>query len=76
VVVRIAPEAAAEARERWGPAAAARPDGSVHVTLQTTPSEHLLGMVLGWGGAAEILSPPDVRQALRARVEALRARYR
>jgi predicted DNA-binding transcriptional regulator YafY len=75
VVLRFSPAAAPAARERWGAAATPQPDGSLLVTLETTPNDHLHGMVLGWGGAAQIVSPPDVREALRRRVEALRARY-
>jgi proteasome accessory factor C len=74
VVLRFSPEAAADARERW-PAAVPQPDGSVRVTLEVVPNQFLHGLVLGWGGAATILSPPDVRAEFLARVEALRARY-
>jgi predicted DNA-binding transcriptional regulator YafY len=75
VVLRFSPGAAAGARERW-PRARARPDGGLDVELDTTPNEFLYGLVLGWGGAAEVVSPPDVRAELRRRVEALRDRYR
>lgn len=75
VVLRFSPAAAGEARERWPGAAAPRPDGSLDVTLEATPNEHFYGMVLGWGGEAEVRSPADVRAELRRRVEALRARY-
>jgi proteasome accessory factor C len=75
VVLRFSPAAAAEARERWPGAAAPQPDGSVRVTLDTTPNAFFHGLVLGWGGEAEVLSPADVRAELRRRVEALRARY-
>lgn len=75
VVLRFAPSAAAAARERYGAAAAPQPDGRLLVTLEAAPNDHLLGQVMGWGGAAEILSPPELREALRRRVEAARARH-
>lgn len=75
VELRFSPAAAAEARERWGAAATPQADGSVRVALDTTPNEFFYGLVLGWGGEAEVLSPADVRAELRRRVEALRARY-
>lgn len=75
VALRFSAAAAAEARERWPALASPQPDGSVRVTLEATPNEHFYGMVLGWGGEAEVLWPADVRAELRRRVEALRARY-
>jgi proteasome accessory factor C len=75
VVLRFSPVAAAEARERWPASSSPLPDGSVRVTLETTPNEHFYGMVLGWGGEAEVAWPADVRAELGRRVEALRARY-
>lgn len=75
VVLRFSPAAAADARERWPGTASPQPDGSVRVTLETTPNAFFNGLVLGWGGEAEVLSPADVRAELRRRVEALRARY-
>lgn len=75
VVLRFSPAAAAEARERWPGGVAPQPDGSARVTLETTPNEHFYGLVLGWGGEAEVLWPADVRAELRRRVEALRTRY-
>jgi proteasome accessory factor C len=60
VVLRFAPAAAAEARERWSTGAEPQPDGSLRVTLETTPNEYFYGLV---------------RAELGRRVEALRARY-
>ncbi len=73
--LRFSKAAAGEARERWPGSVTPRPDGSAEVTLETTPNEHFYGMVLGWGGEAEVLWPADVRAELGRRVEALRARY-
>jgi proteasome accessory factor C len=75
VVLRFLEAAAGEARERWPAQAEPQPDGSLLVTLETTPNEHFYGLVLGWGGAAEVRSPADVRDEVRRRVEALSARY-
>ena len=75
VRVRFTGAAAALARERWPEAAAEGPDGSVAVETQQVPGNFLLGWVLGYGGQAEVESPPDVRRAFLDRVEALRALY-
>lgn len=50
-------------------------DGSVSVVQRVTPGNYLAGSVLGWGGEATVESPPDVREALRARVAELAAMY-
>ncbi len=77
VVLRFSPEAARAARERWGGVAGqpAGADGAVTLTVMVTPNEHFLGEVLGWGGTCEVVGPPDVRDAMRGRIEALRASY-
>jgi predicted DNA-binding transcriptional regulator YafY len=75
MVLRFSPAAAAEARDRWPGAAAPEADGSVRVTLETTPNEFFYGLVLGWGGEAEVHSPADVRADLRRHVAELRSRY-
>jgi predicted DNA-binding transcriptional regulator YafY len=77
VVLRFAPGAARAARERWSSAQAEQvgPDGSVALTVIVTVNDHFLGEVLGWGGACQVVSPADVREGLRRRVEELRSRY-
>ena len=75
VVLRFAPAAAAAARERYGPAASPRRDGSLRVALEAAPNDHLLGQVMAWGGGATIEAPADLREALLRRVEAARARH-
>lgn len=62
------------ARERW-PDVEAQPDGSVVLETRATPGNYLYGWVLGFGGDARIVSPPDVADAFQARVEALRRVY-
>ena len=45
------------------------------VTLEVTPGNYLLGVVLGYGGEATIEAPPDVAAALRERIAELQAVY-
>ncbi len=75
VRVRFTGMAAALARERWPETAVEGADGSVVVETQQVPGNFLLGWVLGYGGQAEVESPPDVRRAFLERVETLRALY-
>lgn len=74
VELRFAPEVARLARER-GFEGTPEPDGGLRVALDATPNEFFHGLLLGWGAAVEVRSPPEVRDGLRRRVEALRARY-
>ena len=41
------------------------PDGSITLTLSTSGTRDLLRWLLSFGSGAEILSPPDLRDALR-----------
>jgi proteasome accessory factor C len=75
VMLRFAPEVARYARERWCAAGVTDEAGRVTLGVEVTPNEHFLADVLGWGGACEVLAPPEVRAALAQRVEALRARH-
>ena len=75
ITLRFAPAAAHQAAERWPEQARLQPDGSALVTFEATPNEFLLGQVLGWGGQAEVVSPPELRARLLDRVVALRTRY-
>lgn len=75
VRVRFTGVAAALARERWPETAAEELDGSVVVETLQVAGPFLHGWVLGYGGQAEVESPPDVRRAFAERVEALRALY-
>lgn len=75
VKVRFRGDAATGALEQWAPRAATSPDGSVAVTARVTPGNYLVGWVLGYGGQAEIESPPEARALLAERVKALARLY-
>ena len=75
VSIRFTGEAAPLALEQWPGRAAEGPDGAVTVSARMAPGAFLTGWVLGYGGQAEVTSPPDVRDALRERVQALSALY-
>lgn len=75
VTLRFRGNAARLARERYGARARQNADGTVSVTLKVTPGNHLLGVVLGYGGEATIEGPADVVAQLRRRVEELQRLY-
>ncbi|HZY03352.1 MAG TPA: WYL domain-containing protein [Anaeromyxobacteraceae bacterium] len=75
VTVRFSGTAATGAREQWSSWASLRPDGSVAVTTRVAPGNYLVGWVLGYGGQAEIESPPEARALLAERVAELRELY-
>jgi predicted DNA-binding transcriptional regulator YafY len=75
ITLRFAPAAAHQAAERWPGQSRLQPDGSALVTFEATPNEFLLGQLLGWGGQAEVVSPPELRARLLDRVVALQTRY-
>jgi proteasome accessory factor C len=74
VRVRFSGGGAAIAAERW-PDAEPRGDGTVAVSTRAVPGNYLVGWVLGFGGQAEIESPPEAREGLRARVAELDRLY-
>jgi predicted DNA-binding transcriptional regulator YafY len=55
---------------------ASNPDGSVTVTANVAGVTEAMRWVLSWGGAAEALSPPELRDATRAELERAVAKYR
>jgi hypothetical protein len=65
VTLRFRGNAARLARERYGAWARANGDGTLSVTLKVTPGNYLLGVVLGYGGEANIEGPADVVAQLR-----------
>jgi predicted DNA-binding transcriptional regulator YafY len=75
--VRFGKEVARWARERrhysWETEAETA-DGLV-VTLRVERWEELLPWLLGWGADAEVLSPPELRNALRQTAESMLATY-
>lgn len=75
VRVRLAPKVAWLANEYRLPAQrlVAEPDGSVVVEAQVAGLTETQRWILGWGGSAEALHPPELREAVRADLaEALR----
>lgn len=75
VKVRFRGGAATGALEQWAPRAATNPDGSVTLTARLAPGNYLVGWVLGYGGQAEIESPPETRALLAKRVAELARLY-
>jgi proteasome accessory factor C len=75
VSVRFAPALAELVEERWSDSAAVGPDGSLTVRAELSGENYALSWVMGYGGEAEIVSPPALRAALAQRVAALRALY-
>jgi predicted DNA-binding transcriptional regulator YafY len=70
VVVRFDAEAAWWADRRLDPAVERRPagDGGVEVTLQVAHLDAFIGWLLTFGAEAEVISPPEVREAVIDRV--------
>lgn len=68
VRVRLAPSVAWLANEYRLPAQrlVAEPDGSIVVEAQVAGLTETQRWVLGWGGAAEAVHPPQLREAVRA----------
>lgn len=75
VTVRFRGSAATGVRETWPSWARSEPDGSAVVTVRVAPGNYLVGWVLGYGGQAEIESPPEARALLRERVAELAGLY-
>lgn len=76
VTLRFRGAAARLQKERHGARARANADGSVSVIVRVTPGNYLMGIVLGYGGEAEVEGPADVVEAWRERVGGLRKMYR
>jgi len=51
------------------------PDGSVTVAARVAGIVEAMRWVLGWGGAAEALSPPELREATRLELTQAVAKY-
>ena len=76
--VRLSTSAARWVAENpWQPeqALTPQPDGGVELQLSDVDVEDLLPRVLALGADAEIVAPPDLREALRQRLAAALARY-
>ena len=66
--IRFSPQDAPFVRERhWSDdqTIVTHPDGSITLTLSTSGTRDLLRWLLSFGSGAEILSPPELRDALR-----------
>jgi proteasome accessory factor B len=78
VGVRFAPEVADLIREkRWHPSQQLRdlPDGGVELRLKLSSLVEIQRWILGWGGNAVVIRPPELIAAVRDAAQAiLRAR--
>jgi proteasome accessory factor C len=75
VTLRFRGTSARHARERYGARARENADGTVSVTLEVTPGNYLLGVVLGYGGECTVEAPADVAAQLHEQVQALQRLY-
>lgn len=78
VVIRFAAAAADRIREReWHESQELRelPDGRVELRLRLGALPEIERWVLGWGPAAEVVGPPELRQRVRSAVSALAELY-
>lgn len=79
VVIRFSRSAADRVREReWHESQEIRdlPDGRVELRLKLGALPEVERWVLGWGVAAEVVGPPELRQRIAATAERLMAQYR
>ncbi|MEY4941509.1 MAG: hypothetical protein RIQ93_3244, partial [Verrucomicrobiota bacterium] len=51
------------------------PDGALEVRLRLGALREVEQWVLGWGAAAEVIAPPELRAAIRKTVAALGRTY-
>jgi predicted DNA-binding transcriptional regulator YafY len=78
VVIRFAAAAAARVREReWHESQDMRelPGGGLELSLRLGALSEVEQWILGWGAAAEVISPPELRASIHRTVAALAARY-
>ncbi|MGH7995286.1 MAG: helix-turn-helix transcriptional regulator [Opitutaceae bacterium] len=78
VRVRFDPEVAGRVRERvWHESQEMtdRPDGGLELTLRLGALPEVERWILGWAPHAEALAPPELRQRIRARAQALAGRH-
>ena len=79
VVVRFRADQAPYVKERtWHPSQAFRdlPDGGVEMTFHAAGEFEIMRWTLGWGDAAEVLDPAELREHVRQSVEHALACYR
>jgi predicted DNA-binding transcriptional regulator YafY len=78
VVIRFTPAAAERVREReWHESQEMRelPGGALELRLRLGALEEVGQWILGWGAAAEVVGPPELRANLRQTAAALAAVY-
>lgn len=78
VVVRFTAAIADQIRERfWHESQEVRdlPGGVVEFSVQLGGLDEIVRWLLGWGGDAEVVSPPELRELVRAKAEAIARRY-
>jgi proteasome accessory factor C len=75
VALRFSPGAAAWALSRYGSRAQPLPDGGVDVSIESAGSQYAVSLALSLAGEAEIVSPPEAREALREAVALTLQRY-
>lgn len=78
VIVRFSPAAAERVREReWHDTQEMRdlPDGGLELQLHLGALGEVETWILGWGDAAEVVAPPELRARIQKTVTALAARY-
>ena len=79
VVVRFSPAVAQRAGEtRWHPSqeTSQGADGWLTWSAKVAGTQEIRAWVLGWGGEAEVIEPAELRDRVRAELEAAVARYR
>jgi predicted DNA-binding transcriptional regulator YafY len=74
VTVRFAPAVAAVALESYPDAKKAK-DGGAEWKTRVWPTMAFCRQIVAWGGAAEVIDPPAVREMVRAYAQELVARY-
>ncbi len=75
MTVRFSPPAAGWALSRYGDRARRLAGGGVEVAIDTAGTQYAVSLVLSFAGAAEIVDPPEARDALRVEAERALERY-
>ena len=75
VVLRFSPGAAAWALQRYGRRAHKLDNGALDVSIESAGSQYAVSLALSLAGEAEIVGPPEAREALRDEVARMLSRY-
>jgi predicted DNA-binding transcriptional regulator YafY len=75
VTVRFSPAAAGWALSRYAERARRLAGGGVEVPIETAGTGYAVSLVLSFAGAAEIVDPPEARDAVRIEAERALERY-